>query len=109
MPSRYEPCGLGQMYALRYGAVPVVRATGGLDDTVVDFEARSHSGTGFKFGDATAEALEGAVSRALATYTAPEAFSALARRGMQQDFSWGSSARSYRALYQSVLAVGGRA
>jgi starch synthase len=105
MPSRYEPCGLNQMYSLRYGTVPVVRATGGLDDTIVDFEPRSRSGTGFKFEPYTAEALGSCWRRALKTYRGSrEAFTALARRGMTQDFSWTSSARRYVELYAKALA-----
>ena len=104
MPSRYEPCGLGQMYALRYGAVPVVRATGGLDDTVVDFDAPSRTGTGFKFGPADAPALGGAMRRALSLFASEEDFTGLRRRGMAQDFSWAGPARAYRELYSGLLA-----
>lgn len=85
MPSRYEPCGLGQMYALRYGAAPVVRATGGLDDTVVDFDGPSRSGTGFKFLAPTSGALGTTLRRALAAYNDDAAWSDLMRRAMQQD------------------------
>jgi starch synthase len=102
MPSRYEPCGLGQMYALRYGAVPIVRATGGLDDTVVDYDPRSRTGTGFKFKAYSAEALGAIWRRALAAYGSDEGWTPLARRGMQQDYSWAASARSYVALYRSI-------
>jgi starch synthase len=102
MPSRYEPCGLGQLYALRYGAVPIVRATGGLDDTVVDYDPRSQSGTGFKFDKASAASLDAAIKRALSVWTSEAGFASLVRRGMQQDFSWTASARAYRALYDSI-------
>ena len=105
MPSRYEPCGLSQLYALRYGAVPIVRATGGLDDTVVDYDPRSSSGTGFKFIAPTPAAFETAVRRALTAYSGDD-FAALSRRGMLQDFSWGASARSYRTLYEAVTRTG---
>jgi len=100
MPSRYEPCGLNQMYSLRYGTVPIVRATGGLDDTIVDYEARSRSGTGFKFEPYTVEALASCWRRALGVYRrSPDEFRALARRGMTQDFSWNASARRYVEIY----------
>jgi starch synthase len=103
MPSRWEPCGLGQMYALRYGAVPIVRATGGLDDTIIDYDARSSSGTGFKFTTPTAAAFDGSLRRGLALHGNEEAFAALQRRGMLQDFSWGSAARAYRSLYETLV------
>jgi starch synthase len=99
MPSRYEPCGLSQLYALRYGAPPIVRATGGLDDTVVDDDPRSGTGTGFKFGPLTAGALETALKRALAAYASDD-FHHLVARAMRQDFSWRRSAQSYLDLYR---------
>lgn len=104
MPSRYEPCGLGQIYALRYGAVPIVRATGGLDDTVIDYDVRSRSGTGFKFTAFSWEALATAWRRALTAYAGDENWPPLVKRAMSQDFSWAASARSYQALYRSLLA-----
>jgi starch synthase len=105
MPSRYEPCGLNQMYSLRYGTVPIVRATGGLDDTIVDYEPRSRTGTGFKFEPYSVPALAACWRRALMVYRAPQHFSALARRGMTQDFSWNASARRYVELYSRALAT----
>jgi starch synthase len=105
MPSRYEPCGLNQMYSLRYGTVPIVRATGGLDDTIVDYEPRSRTGTGFKFEPYTVPALAACWRRALMVYRAREHFSALSRRGMSQDFSWTASARRYFELYSRALAT----
>jgi starch synthase len=102
MPSRYEPCGLNQIYSLRYGTPPIVRATGGLDDTIVDHEARSRTGTGFKFEACTPAALEGAWRRALAVYGRPAEFADLQRRAMAQDFSWGASARAYAQLYRGL-------
>lgn len=96
MPSRYEPCGLNQIYSLRYGTVPIVRATGGLDDTVDEM-------TGFKFADYSATALLEAVRRALATYRDREAWQAMMVRGMKKDYSWDASAREYAALYQRLL------
>jgi starch synthase len=105
MPSRFEPCGLNQMYSLRYGTPPIVRATGGLDDTVVDFEARSRSGTGFKFANYSVEALTHAWRRALFTYrNAPDDFAALVRRAMAVDCSWAASAERYAALYEEITS-----
>ena len=98
MPSRFEPCGLNQMYSLRYGTVPVVRAVGGLDDTVEDYDGWSR-GTGFKFRDYTPAALLLAIRRAVETNRDRRAWRGLMARGMAQDFSWDRSAASYEALY----------
>jgi len=107
MPSQYEPCGLNQLYSLKYGTVPIVRATGGLADTVVDAsEANLASGTatGFSFVVYTAQEFLGAVRRALALYREqPEKWLALMRTGMRQDWSWSRSAAEYERLYQSIL------
>jgi starch synthase len=97
MPSRYEPCGLNQMYSLRYGTVPVVRATGGLNDTIDE-------GTGFKFGEYSGAALLRAVEAAGAAYADPVRWRAMVRRGMLQDFSWKTSAGAYSGLYRRLLA-----
>jgi starch synthase len=102
MPSRYEPCGLNQMYSLRYGTPPIVRATGGLDDTISDFDAASSTGTGFKFGAYSASALGEAWRRALLAFFSGAAFEGLVRRGMSQDFSWSVSARRYASLYRQL-------
>ncbi len=102
MPSRFEPCGLNQLYSLRYGAVPVVRATGGLADTVVDLS--DGDGTGLCFGPPTAAALAGAMRRALALAEDPKLLAAVRRRGMAQDFSWATSAARYVELYRALLA-----
>ena len=102
MPSRFEPCGLSQMYSLRYGTVPIVRATGGLDDTVVDCDAERTKGTGFKFAEYTSEALRSALNRALAAYAKPRSWKALQARGMRQNFSWDRSAREYVKLYEAA-------
>jgi starch synthase len=102
MPSRYEPCGLNQMYSLRYGTLPVVRAVGGLEDTVEDFDGWMR-GTGFKFREYSPQALLLAVRRALDTYRDRRTWQALVLRGMAQDFSWDRSARSYEALYRSLV------
>lgn len=104
MPSRFEPCGLAQMYALRYGAVPIVRATGGLADTVID--AGRPDGTGFLFRDYTPAALLGAVSRALELWRDPPAWDALRRRGMQSLFPWDEAAGRYEDLARGLLAAG---
>ena len=105
MPSRYEPCGLSQLYSLRYGTVPIVRATGGLRDTVVPFDAGSGQGTGFVFEDASPQALTQAVRTALTAFADPAAWHGLMRRGMAQDFSWTRSAHRYLDLYQELVAA----
>jgi len=99
MPSRFEPCGLNQMYSLRYGTVPVVRATGGLDDTVQDVDEATGEGTGFKFAAHTTEAMMGALGRALAWYGRPAAWRRIQLAGMAQDNSWEASAREYVEVY----------
>jgi starch synthase len=101
VPSRYEPCGLVQLYAQRYGAIPVARATGGLVDTIVDCDAKLATGTGFLFEEATADALLGAAERALAARMLP-AWAALVRRVMRIDRGWERSARRYEQLYRSL-------
>ena len=102
MPSRFEPCGLNQMYSLRYGTVPIVRATGGLDDTVQDYDPSSGQGTGFKFRDYTPPALLGAVERAVATFRHPEAWRQIQQAGMRLDHSWDASAREYVKVYRAL-------
>ncbi|MFI5175288.1 MAG: glycogen synthase GlgA [Terriglobia bacterium] len=102
MPSRYEPCGLNQLYSLKYGTVPVVRATGGLDDTVEHFNPSTGQGTGFKFHDYTATALSATVREALETYKNREAWRRLMRAGMAKDFSWNASAGQYVQLYETL-------
>jgi starch synthase len=106
MPSRYEPCGLGQMIALRYGALPLVRATGGLADTVVDVSEKG--GTGFVFRQYTPYALYGALARAQAFYADRAAWQRAQRRGMKCDFSWTQSAREYERLYWQAIDYRGR-
>ena len=96
MPSRYEPCGLNQIYSLRYGTVPVVRATGGLDDTIDE-------GTGFKFAEYSGQALLGAVRAAVRAFADREGWQEMMRRGMRKDFSWKASAAAYSALYRQLL------
>jgi starch synthase len=102
MPSRYEPCGLNQIYSLRYGTVPLVRATGGLDDTISDFDQSSEP-TGFKFSDTTPAELLHTVRRAIAVYSTPERWTHLMKNGMSKDYSWKQSARKYVELYQSLV------
>ena len=104
MPSRFEPCGLNQMYSLRYGTVPVVHATGGLDDNVQAYDAVSGQGNGFKFEAYDAEALLAALQRALRLYGDRASWERLRRRGMQADFSWAKSAQTYTELYARSLA-----
>ena len=99
MPSRFEPCGLNQMYSLRYGTVPIVRATGGLEDTVDDYNPETGGGTGFKFRDYTPSALVQAVGRALELYRDQPAWKKVQQAGMRQDHSWDVSAREYVKVY----------
>ncbi|HWO57962.1 MAG TPA: glycogen synthase GlgA [bacterium] len=103
MPSRYEPCGLNQMYSLRYGTIPVVRATGGLADTVIDADARPEEGNGFVFNDYTEQAMLAALRRAVAAYGDRARWTALQRRGMAADFSWTHAAGEYLRLYQAAI------
>jgi starch synthase len=98
MPSRYEPCGLNQIYSLRYGTIPVVRATGGLDDTIEE-------GTGFKFAEHTGAALWAAIQAATEAFADPDAWRAMMRRAMAKDFSWKVSAAAYSALYRRLLGA----
>jgi starch synthase len=110
MPSRFEPCGLNQIYSLRYGTVPVVRRTGGLADTVVDateITMADKTATGFCFDAPTAPALWETVERAIHHYRAPELWQQLIETGMRQDFSWRRSAENYIELYERVLAQRG--
>ncbi len=103
MPSRYEPCGLGQMIALRYGTVPVVRRTGGLADTVVDCHGKTGRCTGFLFEEYSAEALVECLRRALEVYGKPKKWKLLMQAGMKQDFSWEQSAKEYVKVYRKAL------
>ena len=102
MPSRYEPCGLNQIYSLKYGTVPIVRATGGLDDTIEPWNARTGKGTGFKFTEYTGEALLATVKQALQAYRDQTSWQVLMRNGMAKDFSWNASAREYGKIYERV-------
>ena len=105
MPSRFEPCGLNQLYSLRYGTLPIVRATGGLDDTVENFNEQTLSGTGFKFHDLTPGAIVDTVGWAVHTYyNRPDAMAALIQQAMAQSFSWERSARAYEQLFREAVA-----
>ena len=103
MPSRYEPCGLNQIYSLKYGTVPIVRATGGLDDTIEDFNPLSASGNGFKFQDYAANCLLEAIKRALQVYRDRPLWESLMVQGMSADFSWEQSAGEYLRVYQETI------
>jgi starch synthase len=106
MPSRFEPCGLNQMYSQRYGTPPIVHATGGLVDSVVDCTPHSlaaGAATGFKFFAPTPEALKSAITRCVAAYRDPAVWRALQRNGMARDFGWNTAAREYAALYERTV------
>jgi starch synthase len=109
MPSRFEPCGLNQMYSLKYGAVPIVRAAGGLDDTIEDFDRDKLRGTGFKFTEYDPARLLATIHEALAVYDEPDQWRTLMLNGMRADFSWDASARHYVELYQQLVGVGASA
>jgi starch synthase len=106
MPSRYEPCGLNQLYSLRYGTLPIVRATGGLADTVEQYDQSTAAGTGFKFWDLTAQALHDTIGWAVSTYfDRPHHLLQLVRRAMSRDFSWEQSALGYQAAYLRAMEI----
>lgn len=100
MPSRYEPSGLNQLYSLKYGTVPIVRATGGLDDTIEPWDARTGKGTGFKFYEYNGESLLLTVKAALQAFRDTGSWQVLMRNGMSRDFSWGASAKEYVKVYE---------
>jgi starch synthase len=102
MPSRYEPSGLSQLYSLKYGTVPIVRATGGLDDTIDPWDQRNKKGTGFKFQEYSGDALLRTIHNALQVYRDQESWQKLTRNGMSKDFSWRVSAREYVRVYDRV-------
>jgi starch synthase len=109
MPSRFEPCGLNQMYSQRYGTPPIVRRTGGLADSVVDCTAETlaaGTGSGFVFDEPTSDALLAAIARAVHAWHTPSLWRKIQRAGMAKDFSWNASARRYLGLYQSMLVPG---
>jgi starch synthase len=105
MPSAIEPCGLGQMIAMRYGCVPIVRATGGLADTVSNYTTRNRKGLGFTFSKYSPKMCIRTLKRALKTYQNKKAWHKLQQRGMEADFSWSSSAQDYIELYQKATQI----
>ncbi|MGA8430030.1 MAG: glycogen synthase GlgA [Candidatus Sulfotelmatobacter sp.] len=107
MPSRYEPCGLNQIYSLKYGTVPIVRATGGLDDTIEPWDARTGKGTGFKFSEYNGESLLLTVKQALQAFRDQTSWQVLMRNGMNKDFSWNASAREYGKIYERLRQARG--
>jgi starch synthase len=109
MPSRYEPCGLNQMYSLKYGTVPIVRAAGGLDNTIESFDRTALRGNGFKFYEYDSERLFETIQEALLEYGKPDLWRALMLNGMRADYSWTESARHYAELYQKLMGVGASA
>jgi starch synthase len=106
MPSRYEPCGLNQMISLRYGTIPVVRDTGGLSDTITEYDPATGRGTGFLFKEYSAESMLKALVRAVKVFRQPELWSGVVRNAMLEDHSWESSAKAYLQLYERVAAQG---
>lgn len=103
MPSRYEPCGLNQIYSMKYGTPPIVRATGGLDDTVQEWDQETRTGTGFKFIGANAPELMAAVRRAMDVFQDKKAWRQLMKNGMAQKFPWSRAAREYGAVYEEAM------
>jgi starch synthase len=103
MPSKFEPCGLNQLYSLKYGTIPVVRKTGGLADTVTEVNPQKLTGTGFFFQDFRAGDMVKAVSRAVALFGDQKNWQKVMRNAMMDDFSWTSSAKQYEDLYNKIL------
>ena len=107
MPSRFEPCGLGQIISLRYGTIPIVRATGGLAETITDYDTDKEHGNGFSFEEFSSDAMLNAIDRAVYVYNdCPDVWKALVRRAMEMDFSWDSSAKKYEELYKHTIEKG---
>jgi starch synthase len=108
MPSIYEPCGLNQMYSLKYGTLPIVRATGGLDDTVQQYDEADGAGTGFKFWEPSPTAIFYTVGWAVSTYfDRPQHIQRMIQTAMAQDFSWEKSAAEYVGMYEKAMAARG--
>ncbi len=103
MPSRFEPCGLGQLMAMRYGNIPVVRATGGLKDTVINYNTRKSEGTGFHFAEASSADFDVAVEQAIAVFQQPAIWSRMSNRALKRNSSWEASAEAYAQLYQGLI------
>jgi len=106
IPSRYEPCGLTQMYALKYGTIPIVRATGGLQDTITPFNPQTGRGNGFTFTDYKPKAFFASILKAVDLYHNTASWKKLQNNAMREDYSWDRSARSYLDLYHSILKTG---
>ena len=106
MPSKFEPCGLNQMYSLRYGTVPIVRAVGGLDDTVQNFDRVKNSGNGFKFRAFRGDRFLEKIYEALFAYGEPDIWHRIQQNGMAIDNSWQNAARNYVELYRKTLGIG---
>jgi starch synthase len=104
MPSQYEPCGLNQLYSLKYGTVPIVRGVGGLEDTIIDYTKSPDIGTGFKFYDYSEKALLDAIGRAIGVYKNQSAWQSLIKKCMSEDFSWEKSAKEYVEVYKKAIA-----
>jgi len=102
MPSRFEPCGLNQMYGLRYGAIPIVRATGGLDDTVIDIREDSAKANGIKFMEYSPAALVKSIHKALALFEEPHLMQQFRHNGMTADFSWNRVVSEYIRIYEKI-------
>jgi starch synthase len=105
LPSRFEPCGLTQLIALRYGSIPIVRETGGLKDTIVPFDAGSRKGNGFTFSSYNAHDLLFVIQEAISLYKNKELWGTLVNNAVTSDFSWKGSAQEYRALYGRLLEM----
>jgi starch synthase len=106
MPSRYEPCGLNQIYSLKYGTLPIVRATGGLDDTVIQYDESKGNGTGFKFWEASSHAVYYAVGWAVSTYyDRPSHIKLMQQLAMHQNFTWQDSAMQYERVYRKAIEI----
>ncbi len=105
MPSRYEPCGLNQIYSLKYGTVPIVRATGGLDDTIEEWDAKKGTGTGFKFAGFDPKDLLAEIDRAIEAFHDKASWTRLMRNGMARDYSWSGPAKEYVRVYEEAARV----
>ena len=103
MPSRYEPCGLNQLYSLKYGTIPIVRSTGGLDDTILEFNSKERTGNGFKFDDFSSKAFLAKIRQAIKFYAKKNIWTQLIKNAMSEDHSWERSARLYLDLYTSLI------
>ena len=103
MPSAYEPCGIGQLISMRYGSIPVVRATGGLKDTVVPYNKATRTGNGFLFSNYNAHEMMSTIKKALTLFRDFNSWKILIQNAMQSDYSWARSAKEYKALYERLI------